>query len=76
MDIFGTEGPYEFQLHGGYFEGHLKVIFDRKGTLRGYVLLVFDITRTKNYIEEIKEMRERMANVPGQGSYPLITLKL
>jgi signal transduction histidine kinase len=23
------------------------------------VLLVFDITRTKNYIEEIKEMRER-----------------
>lgn len=59
MDIFGTEGPYEFQLHGGYFEGHLKVIYDRKGTLRGYVLLVFDITRTKNYIEEIKEMRER-----------------
>ncbi|MDE7325758.1 MAG: hybrid sensor histidine kinase/response regulator, partial [Lachnospiraceae bacterium] len=59
MEIFRTESPYEFQLHGGYFEGHLKVIRDRKNTLRGYVLLVFDITRTKNYIEEIKEMREQ-----------------
>lgn len=59
MEIFKTDGRYEFQLHGGYFEGHLKVIRDRNDILRGYVLLIFDITKTKNYIEEITEMRER-----------------
>ncbi|MDE7212032.1 MAG: response regulator, partial [Lachnospiraceae bacterium] len=59
MEIFETVGHYEFQLHGGYFEGHLKVIRDKKDILRGYVLLIFDITKTKNYIAEITQMRER-----------------
>ncbi len=57
--IFEAEGRYEFQLHNRYFEGHLKVIRDRKNTLRGYVFLAFDITKTKNYIREIEEMSER-----------------
>lgn len=59
VEIFNTGGRYEFQLHGGYFEGHLKVICDKNNILRGYVFLIFDITKTKNYIEEITEMRER-----------------
>ncbi len=59
MEIFGADGHYEFQLHGRYFEGHLKVIRDKKSILRGYVLLIFDITKTKNYIQEVTQMRER-----------------
>lgn len=59
MEIFDTDGHYEFRLHGGYFEGHLQVIRDKKNILRGYVLLIFDITKTKNYIAEVTKMRER-----------------
>lgn len=59
LGIFEAEGQYEFQLHNGYFEGHLKVIRDKKNMLRGYVFLAFDITRTKNYIQKIEEMSER-----------------
>ncbi len=49
----------EFELHGGYFEGRSKAVMDKRGTLRGYVITVFDITARQTYIEELTEMRKK-----------------
>lgn len=55
----------EFSLNGRFYQGHLEPIVDRYGKKRGYVALILDVTKTRNYIEEIKRVREQaeQANV-------------
>lgn len=49
----------EFCINDRFYQGHLEPIVDRYGKNRGYVVLIFDITETRNYIEEIKRVREQ-----------------
>ncbi len=49
----------EFSINNRFYQGHLEPIVDRYGKNRGYVALIFDITETRNYIEEIKKVREQ-----------------
>ncbi len=65
QDILGQDVKEEFRLNGSYYQGHVKQIFDKFGKYKGYVVLILDVTETRNYIEEIKQVREQaeQANV-------------
>ena len=49
----------DFCLNGCFYEGHVEPILDKYGKNKGYVVLIFDVTETRNYIEEIKQVREQ-----------------
>ncbi len=49
----------EFSLGERHYESHSEYIRDKSGKKQGYVVLVLDITDTKNYIQEIKDVREQ-----------------
>ncbi len=49
----------EFSVGERYYESHVKKIPDKDGNGQGYVILVLDVTDTRNYIEEIKSVREQ-----------------
>lgn len=57
----GLEGgaKREFCLNNSFYEGHAEPILDQFGKNKGYVVLIYDVTETRNYIEEIKEVREQ-----------------
>ncbi|MCI9448056.1 MAG: response regulator [Lachnospiraceae bacterium] len=57
--MLDDEERKEFSLNGFYYQGHVEQIPDRSGRLRGYVVLILDVTDTRNYIEEIKRVREQ-----------------
>ncbi len=48
-----------FNFNENYYECHTKQIPDKNGKNQGYVILVLDVTDTRNYIEEIKSVREQ-----------------
>ncbi len=54
-----SEGKEEFCLDGRFYQGHAEPISDRYGKSKGYVVLILDVTKTRNYIEEIKQVREQ-----------------
>lgn len=58
-DILDKEDNENFSLNSRFYESHAKQIFDKNGKNKGYVILLFDITETRNYIEEIKSVREQ-----------------
>ncbi len=47
-----------FCLNNRYYESHVRQIENSAGKKQGYVVIIFDVTETKNYIEEIKQVRE------------------
>ncbi|EOS77154.1 hypothetical protein C819_01180 [Lachnospiraceae bacterium 10-1] len=49
----------EFCLNDRFYQGHVKMISDKYEEKKGYVLLILDVTETRNYIEEIKQVREQ-----------------
>lgn len=64
MDVFpedisdeNTNGKFHFNNH--FYESHTKQIPDKTGKNQGYVILILDVTETRNYIEEIKKVREQ-----------------
>lgn len=57
--LFVEDTKQPFSIHDNHYEGHIKQIIDSKGGLRGYVILIFDVTDTTHYIAEINEMREK-----------------
>lgn len=59
QEMLSKEGKEEFCRNGKYYEGHAEQILDRYGERKGYVILILDITETKNYIEEITRVREQ-----------------
>lgn len=52
-------------LNERYYECQCKKMYSSRGALEGYTILVLDVTDTRNYIEEIKLIREQaeQANV-------------
>lgn len=58
-DILDGDMKEEFLLNGSFYQGHVEQIPDKHGRNRGYVVLILDVTETRNYIEEIKRVREQ-----------------
>lgn len=58
-DMLGEEEKWEFCLNDRFYQGHVEPILDEFGKNKGYVVLLFDVTETRNYIEEIKRVREQ-----------------
>lgn len=58
IDLLETPGKCEFAFRENFYEGHLKTMSDVDGRLRGYTMLIFDVTDTYQLIGEIMEIRE------------------
>lgn len=58
-DMLGEEEKWELCLNEKFYQGHAEPILDEFGKNKGYVVLLFDVTETRNYIEEIKRVREQ-----------------
>ncbi len=63
IDEFPTEsilapGKTEFERDGRYYEGHLNVIRDNFDVVRGYAVLIFDVTEMYNFMDEIVKMKD------------------
>ncbi len=58
-DILDKDTREEFSLNGCFYQGHVQQIPDKKKKKKGYVILILDVTETRNYIEEIKQVREQ-----------------
>lgn len=65
QDMLGQDVCREFCLKDKFYQVHIKQILDKYGEKKGYVILILDVTETKNYIEEITCVREQaeQANV-------------
>ncbi len=64
MDFFmeqpsTQDGKKEFCFQDRFYESHIEPIPDKNGMNQGYVILVLDVTDTRNYIEEIKKVRKQ-----------------
>lgn len=59
LDVPEHADRWEFGLNNRSYESHVERILDKNGEKQGYVILVLDMTETKNYIEEIKHVREQ-----------------
>ena len=57
--IFLEDDNKEFSLNNHFYESHTQYILDKNGKKQGSVILILDITDTKNYIEEIRSVREQ-----------------
>ena len=58
-DILNEDSKSEFSLNNRYYESHVRCIMGSKGKLQGYVVLILDVTETRNYLEEIKCVSEQ-----------------
>ncbi len=59
MHIFEEEEQEEFELGGKHYEIHLHRVNDYEQVVRGYTVLIVDVTSTYEYIKELNEMREQ-----------------
>ncbi len=59
QDILDDDSREEFSLNDRFYQGHVQQIPDKYGEKKGYVILILDVTETRNYIEEIKQVREQ-----------------
>lgn len=53
----GEEGQNEFFLQDRFYQSHVEHISDRFGVLKGYVVVVLDMTEMRKRIEEIRQVR-------------------
>ncbi len=58
IDLLQTPGKCEFAFREKFYEGHLKAMTDEESMVRGYTMLIFDVTDTYQLIGEIMEIRE------------------
>lgn len=59
QQIWSGDAKEEFCLNGRFYEGRAESILDQYGKEQGHVVLLLDVTETRNYIEEIKKVREQ-----------------
>ena len=59
QEILGDDVKEEFFLNGCFYQSHARQILDEFGNNTGYVVLILDVTETRNYIEEIKRVQEQ-----------------
>ena len=57
--ILGDNVKDEFFLNDCFYQSHARQILDRFGKNTGYVVLILDVTETRNYIEEIKRVQKQ-----------------
>ena len=58
QEILDPDVKKNFSLNGRYYESHVRQITDEKGKNQGYAVIIFDMTETNTYIEEIKQVRK------------------
>ncbi len=58
-EMLGEDAKKEFCLNDHFYQGHVEPIVDEYGKNKGFVVLIFDVTETRNYIDEIKRVREQ-----------------
>ena len=49
----------KFEMNDRHYEGHLQVIYDYEQLVRGYTILIVDVTNIYEYIGELDNMREQ-----------------
>lgn len=58
-DILGEDVREEFCLNDRFYQGHVKQILNKYGEKKGFVILILDVTETRDYIEEITRVQEQ-----------------
>ncbi len=56
-NALGEDGQNEFFLNDCYYQSRVERISDRFGALKGYVVVILDMTEMRNHIEVIKRFR-------------------
>ena len=59
MNIFESEDGGDFEIGDKYYEGHVRSLEDHEHIVRGYTVLIMDVTNTYEYVREVNEMREK-----------------
>ncbi len=59
LHILEDSDRNKFEMGQRYYEGHLKVLYDYEQIVRGYTILIVDVTNIYEYIGELDEMREQ-----------------
>ena len=57
--FFEGESSYEFEIANRHYEGHIRPLEDFEHVVRGYTLLITDVTHTYEHIQALNEMREK-----------------
>ena len=59
IHFLAGESRYEFEIGDKHYEGHIRPLEDFEHIVRGYTVLIVDVTSTYEYIKEVTEMREK-----------------
>lgn len=59
MHILEGDEQERFEIGTRHYEGHLRTLVDYEQIVRGYTVLIVDVTDTFAYIKELSEMREQ-----------------
>ena len=52
-------GADMYELSGCYYKCHMRSLLDQENSIRGYNIILVDITNTYTYIEELNKMKEQ-----------------
>lgn len=59
VHILEVEEPESLKMNGKHYEGRLRTVLDPEQIVRGYTILITDVTDTYEYIRELSEMRKK-----------------
>ncbi len=59
LHILEKNGEEQFELDGKHYEGHMRTLVDTEQMVRGYTVLIVDVTETYERMRELNEMREK-----------------
>ena len=59
VHILEGAGKENFVLADKHYEGHLRALTDFENVVRGYTVLIVDVTSTYEYIEKLNEMKNQ-----------------
>lgn len=58
IHILEVTEPESLKINGRQYEGRLRTVVDSEQMIRGYTVLITDVTETYEYIRELHEMRK------------------
>ncbi len=58
LDLFDPENKGTFTIGVKHYEGHVRILQDADQEVRGYAILIVDMTDTYEYINKVTQMRE------------------
>ena len=59
VHILEAEEPESLKMNGKHYEGRLRTVLDPEQIVRGYTILITDVTDTYEYIRELSQMRKK-----------------